>query len=97
MNTRFSQAAFADLDSNGEPPDPLEQWVSPPFEPTIRNGRLCPAGRLTIKDNTLRRSLVLNHGWPYKANSPAMSKWCWKGREGEEEIGGPSWQEPHGY
>ena len=32
-----------------QPPEPLELWTNPPFEPTIRNGALYARGRWTTR------------------------------------------------
>ena len=32
-----------------QPPDPLELWETPPFEPTVRDGKVFARGRRTIK------------------------------------------------
>ncbi len=32
---------------DAQPPDPLDQWISPPFEPTRRDGNLYVAGMRT--------------------------------------------------
>lgn len=69
-----------------QPPEPLEAWVSPPFEPTIRDGRIYARG---IGDNkgqhfaqllAIESLLAVTGRWP--CNVMVLL-------EGEEEIGSP--------
>ncbi|MEM6429566.1 MAG: M20/M25/M40 family metallo-hydrolase [Deinococcota bacterium] len=69
-----------------QPPDPLELWDSPPFEPTIRNGRVYARGAGDNKGQhfaqllALESLLAINNELP--CNVMVML-------EGEEEIGSP--------
>lgn len=69
-----------------QPPDPLEAWISPPFEPTIRGGRIYARGIADNKGQHFAHLLALEtlrsvHGsWP--CNVIVLL-------EGEEEIGSP--------
>ena len=40
-----------------QPPDPLEEWISPPFEPTIRDGRIWARGATDNKGQMLAHVL----------------------------------------
>ncbi|MDR7544340.1 MAG: M20/M25/M40 family metallo-hydrolase [Armatimonadota bacterium] len=67
-----------------QPPDPLDEWESPPFEPTIRNGLLYGRGVSDNKGDLTTRiaavaALRATHG-----QLPATVKFL---VEGEEEIG----------
>ncbi len=66
-----------------QPPDPIELWVTPPFEPEVRGDNLYARGSADMKGQVLAslkavESIVKNGGMPVNV------KWL---LEGEEEIG----------
>jgi acetylornithine deacetylase/succinyl-diaminopimelate desuccinylase-like protein len=71
-----------------QPPDPLELWKSPPFEPTIRDGNIYARGACDDKGQMYMHikaveALRAVHG----GNLPVNVKFL---IEGEEEVGGDS-------
>ncbi|UCG89312.1 MAG: M20/M25/M40 family metallo-hydrolase, partial [Gemmatimonadota bacterium] len=70
-----------------QPPDPLEQWHSPPFEPEIRGGRIYgrgvsdDKGPSSIALETIAAFLRIEHALPLNVKVLL---------EGEEETGSPT-------
>ena len=69
-----------------QPPDPLEAWISPPFEPTIRDGRLYARGVGDNKGQHFAQILGLESLLAVRGDLPCNVKVI---LEGEEEIGSP--------
>ncbi len=71
-----------------QPPDPLEEWISPPFEPAERNGNLYARGAVDDKGQMYMHlkaleSLFHAHSGKLPVNVRVIL-------EGEEEVGGES-------
>jgi acetylornithine deacetylase/succinyl-diaminopimelate desuccinylase-like protein len=71
-----------------QPPDPLNEWVTPPFEPTERNGNLYARGAVDDKGQLMMHIKALEtlrtlSGGPLPVNIKFLV-------EGEEEVGGAS-------
>ncbi len=69
-----------------QPPDPLDEWVSPPFEPTERNGNIYARGAVDDKGQLYLQvkaleSLLCGNGGKLPINVRVIY-------EGEEEVGG---------
>ncbi len=69
-----------------QPPDPLDEWISPPFEPTERNGNLYARGAVDDKGQMYMHvkaleSLLHTDGGKLPINIRVIL-------EGEEEVGG---------
>ncbi len=70
-----------------QPPDPLEEWNSPPFEPTIRDGNIVARGATDDKGQMLTH-VNSARAWMETAGSlPVQLKFL---IEGEEEVGSGS-------
>lgn len=67
-----------------QPPDPVELWTSPPFEPTIRDGRLYARGASDDKGPSLIPILVAEAFLKQEGGLPVNLKFIY---EGEEECG----------
>jgi acetylornithine deacetylase/succinyl-diaminopimelate desuccinylase-like protein len=69
-----------------QPPDPLDEWLSPPFEPTIRDGRIYARGVGDNKGQHFAQILALEATLACRGSLPCNVKVL---LEGEEEIGSP--------
>lgn len=70
-----------------QPPDPLDAWISPPFEPTIRDGRIYARGAGDNKGQLMAHFLAVQAYLATGTPLPINVKFLF---EGEEEIGSPN-------
>jgi acetylornithine deacetylase/succinyl-diaminopimelate desuccinylase-like protein len=69
-----------------QPPDPLDEWVSPPFEPTVRDGRLYARGVGDNKGQHFAQILAIESLLACSGSLPCNVIVL---LEGEEEVGSP--------
>jgi acetylornithine deacetylase/succinyl-diaminopimelate desuccinylase-like protein len=67
-----------------QPPDPLELWTSPPFDPAVRNGCIFARGAADMKGNLLLALIAAESLLATRGSLPVNVKFLF---EGQEEIG----------
>jgi len=67
-----------------QPPDPLDEWISPPFEPTVRDGNVYARGATDDKGQMLTHLMSTRAWLATRGAVPINLKFV---IEGEEEIG----------
>lgn len=77
-----------------QPPDPLDLWNSPPFEPVVRNTKIHPEGAIFARGSCDDKGQTYMHVKAFEAmvktdSLPCNVKFC---VEGEEEVGSPSFR-----
>ncbi len=70
-----------------QPPDPLELWISPPFDPQVREGNLYARGATDDKGQVLTHILGAEAWLRTAGRLPLKLKFL---IEGEEEVGSPN-------
>ncbi|MEZ6115398.1 MAG: dipeptidase [Pirellulaceae bacterium] len=73
-----------------QPPDPLDEWISPPFEPTVRDGNIYARGATDDKGQMLTHVKAVQSWIETEGTLPMQVKFL---IEGEEEIGSPNLSE----
>lgn len=67
-----------------QPPDPLDEWITPPFEPTVRDGNVVARGATDDKGQMLTHVLGVEAVLKANGKLPLQVKFL---IEGEEEVG----------
>lgn len=70
-----------------QPPEPLDLWTTPPWEPDIREGKFYARGVADNKGDLLLRLQAVESWLATEGELPLKIKWV---IEGEEEIGSPN-------
>lgn len=70
-----------------QPPEPLNLWLSPPFRPEVRDGRLYARGAKDDKGELIARLAAVDALQAVTGGLPCDLRWL---VEGEEEIGSPN-------
>ena len=73
-----------------QPPDPLDEWETPPFEPTERDGYLYGRGISDDKGPIAARLAAIRAVRDTMGELPITIRWC---LEGAEEIGSPGFHD----
>ncbi len=68
-----------------QPPDPLDEWLSPPFEPTERDGNLYARGAVDDKGQMFMHIKAVESLFAAHGSLPLNVRFL---IEGEEEVGG---------
>ncbi len=68
-----------------QPPDPLDEWLSPPFEPTVRDGNIYARGAVDDKGQVMAQVKALESLLAATGKLPLNVRVL---LEGEEEVGG---------
>ncbi len=64
-----------------QPPEPLEAWASPPFEPTVREGRIYARGAGDNKGQLMANLLAVRAYLKTGTPLPVNVKFCFEGEE----------------
>src|SRR4051812_19646571 len=70
-----------------QPPDPLDEWISPPFEPEVRDGNIYARGSADDKGQMYMHIKAVEALLATTGTLPVNLKFL---IEGEEEVGGES-------
>lgn len=70
-----------------QPPDPVDKWETPPFEPTVRDGKIYGRGTSDDKGQSFTHIKALEAYQNTDTDFPVNIKFIF---EGEEEVGSPN-------
>lgn len=78
-----------------QPPEPLDLWISPPFEPTIRDGKMFARGVSDDKGHLLSRLFAIDAISDNYGELPCKVKFIIEGEEEVSSIHLPEFIEDH--